>query len=84
MALKILPATDVRNRLSSILTDLRKEGTPCFLTRNGRAVAALLSMEAYEHLMSELEDRLDESDDALAHEVEATRRECRAGKTTRL
>ena len=84
MAIKILPASDVRNHFSSVLNDLRKDATPCFVTKSGRAVAALLSMEAYEQLMSDLEDRLDESDELLARDVEEARRQFRAGKSKRL
>ncbi len=84
MSIKILPASALRNRLSSVLAELCKEPTPCYVTKNGRAVAALMSMETYERLMSELEDRLDETDSALAEEVAESRRQFRAGKTKRL
>ena len=84
MSIKILPASDLRSRLSSVLSDLCKEPTPCYVTKKGRAVAALMSMETYERLMSELEDRLDETDSALAEEVAESRRQFKAGKAKRL
>ena len=81
MTIKILPASEVRNRLAHVLSDLRKEGQTCFVTKNGRAVAALVSMEVYEQLMSDLEDRADEMDQTLAREVEESRRQFRRGKS---
>lgn len=84
MTIKILPASDLRSRLASVLTDLCKEPTPCYVTKKGRAVAALMSMETYERLMSDLEDRLDETDSTLAEEVAESRRQFRSGKTKRL
>ena len=84
MTINILPASEVRNRFSAVLSNLRKEEAPCFVTKNGRAVAALLSMEAYEQLMSDLEDRLDETDDALMQHISEARRQYGAGKSRTL
>ena len=84
MSIRILPASEVRNGMATVLRDLRKEGAPCFVTKNGRAVAALMSMELYERLMSDLEDRLDETDEGLADEVRESRRQHRAGNSKRL
>lgn len=80
MALRILPISAVRSQLAVVLKEIRQAGQPCFLTKNGRAVAALLPIETYEHLMSELEDRLDETDPLLAKEIRSARREHRTGK----
>ena len=81
MSVKILPATDVRNHLAEVLSTLSKEGVPCFVTKNGRAVAALLPMEVYDQLMSDLEDRLDERDGTLADEVRESRQQFRNRKS---
>ena len=84
MTIKILPASDVRSHFANVLKSLHKEHGPCFVTKSGRAVAALLSMELYEQLMSDLEDRLDETDVELVQEVAEARREYRAGRSTPL
>lgn len=51
----ILPITDFRTQLSSILKRLEERNTPVILTHNGRATAVLLSVEAYESMASDLE-----------------------------
>jgi prevent-host-death family protein len=80
MNIKILPTSDVRNHMSSILDELQKKHSALFITRNGRAVATLLPIELYDQLMSELEDRLDENDPELAKDIEEARKEHKAGK----
>ena len=82
MTIKILPISDVRSHFAEVLSHLEKDNAACFVTKNGRSVAALLSMERYEQLMSDLEDRLDETDETLARDVEQARKEFRAGQTT--
>jgi prevent-host-death family protein len=81
MSISILPASEVRSQWATILKDLGKEQRTCFVTKNGRAVAALLSMESYERLMSDLEDRLDETDETLSSEVAQARQQLKAGRT---
>jgi len=51
----ILPITAFRTQLASILKRLEERKSPVILTHNGRATAVLLSVEAYEGLMSDLE-----------------------------
>lgn len=51
----ILPITAFRTQLASILKRLGERKHPIILTHNGRATAVLLSIEAYEELMSDLE-----------------------------
>lgn len=82
MVMNILPASEVRGRFAALLRELQKAGRPCFITKNGRAVAALMPMVAYEQLMSDLEDRLDERDETLAAEIGQARREFRQGRYT--
>lgn len=82
MTVKILPVSNVRNHLADVLRSIEKDDAACFMTRNGRAVAALLTMERYERLMSDLEDRLDEQDETLARDVAQARREFRTGRTS--
>lgn len=80
----MLPASEVRSRFSSVIGELRRGGGACYITRNGKAVAAVISVEALEGLLSDLEDRLDERDRALSREVAEARRQCRRGKSTSL
>jgi len=84
MATYILPASELRSKMAQVLASLRRDGSPCFVTRSGRAVAALLPIDLYDRLMSAVEDRLDEEDAQLAAEVREARREYKAGKTVRL
>lgn len=51
----ILPITAFRTQLAKILKRLEERKTPVILTHNGRATAVLLSVEAYEDLISDLE-----------------------------
>ncbi|MBI5242608.1 MAG: type II toxin-antitoxin system prevent-host-death family antitoxin [Elusimicrobia bacterium] len=70
--------------MAKILAMLKKDGAPCFVTKSGRAVAALLPIELYDELISSLEDRLDEEDVRLAGEVRDARKEYKARKTVSL
>jgi len=84
MRTQIMSASELRSRLADVLAAIRAEGSACFVTKNGRATAALLPIELYDELISLLEDRLDERDPALAEEVREARREYKAGKTASL
>ncbi len=70
--------------MAQVLAQIREDHSPCFITRSGKAVAALLPIALYDELMGALEDRLDEADPKLASEVKEARREYRAGKTVPL
>lgn len=84
MTYKIMPASEIRSHFAEILNGLRKESRPCFVTKSGHAVAAILSMEAYEELLSELEDRQDETDPELVHAVDEARHQFKAGQSRTL
>ena len=84
MTTQILPASELRSKMAHILANLHREGSACFVTKNGKAVAALLPIELYDELISALEDRLDEADVNLAAQVNEARREYRAGKAVSL
>lgn len=51
----ILPITAFRTQLASILKRLEGHKTPVVLTHNGRAAAVLLSVDAYEEMVENLE-----------------------------
>ncbi|HCG98601.1 MAG TPA: type II toxin-antitoxin system prevent-host-death family antitoxin [Actinobacteria bacterium] len=56
MAIKILPASEVRGQLSSILKRLAEDKAPVYITQYGRAKAVLMDIERYDALMQLLED----------------------------
>lgn len=82
MTPKIIPATEFRGNMAKELHDLKKTGLPCLLTRNGRPVAAVLSIEQFEKLMSMAEDYLDEHDEELARDIKAAEKEIERGEYT--
>ncbi|MFA6317318.1 MAG: type II toxin-antitoxin system Phd/YefM family antitoxin [Elusimicrobiota bacterium] len=84
MSTHILPASELRSRMAEVLASIKKDGAACFVTKNGRAVAALLPIELYDELVSALEDRLDEEDSGLVAEVREARKEYKAGKAVPL
>jgi PHD/YefM family antitoxin component YafN of YafNO toxin-antitoxin module len=69
VAVTILPASEVRDRMAAVLKQLSETGQPVFITRYSRAEAVLLSMERYGTMMDLLEDREDELDSALGRRV---------------
>ncbi len=46
----ILPVSEVRDKLASLVKRIRKEGKNLVLTKNGRAAAVMISPEALETL----------------------------------
>lgn len=56
MAIKILPASEVRGQLSSILKRLAEDKAPIYITQYGQAKAVLMDVERYDALMQLLED----------------------------
>lgn len=84
MAIKVLPTSAVRGSLPQILADLARDGGPCILTRNGRAVGALLSIDAYNQVLDDLEDRMDERDPQLIREVREAERQMKRGLGKRI
>lgn len=84
MKTQIMPASEFRTHLAQVLTTIREEESPCFITKGGKAVAALVPIGLYDQLISALEDRLDETDSALASEVREARHEYKAGETVPL
>lgn len=56
MAVKIMPVTDLRQKITSVLKELGESGRPLYITQYGRPKAVLLSYQGYEALIRELED----------------------------
>jgi prevent-host-death family protein len=51
----IIPITDLRQDATSIVKRVTASGEPLVITQRGRAVAVMVSMEAYKHSQHELE-----------------------------
>ena len=83
MALKIIPASEVRSRLATVLNDVERDGEPCFITQHGRSKAVLMSMDRYQAMMDIMEDREDEEDSELAARIAEARRDYKAVKGVR-
>ncbi len=69
MAIVILPTSEVRDKMASVLKQLSETGEPVFITRYSKAEAVLLSMARYNAMMDLLEDREDELDTALGQRL---------------
>ena len=55
MQIKILPSSQVRDKMASIIQEMRRDGSPYFVTQYGKAAAVLMSIDQYNELMSKLE-----------------------------
>jgi len=73
MGVTILPTSEVRDKIASILKRLRETGEPVFITRYSKAEAVLLPVERYNAMMDLLEDREDELDTALGRRIQEER-----------
>lgn len=51
----IVPLTDFRNNLAKIMQRIRERKSPVLLTQSGRAAAVIMSIEAYQELISNYE-----------------------------
>jgi len=80
MAIKIIPSTEVRDHMASVIKQISKEGDACFITQYGKAEAVMISVDRFNELMSLLEDVLDEKDELLALRVEEARSNYKKGK----
>ena len=69
MAITILPTTEVRDKIASVLNKLSETGEPVFITRYSKAEAVLLPIDRYNAMMDLLEDQEDELDSALGRRL---------------
>ncbi len=56
-----LAATEVKNRFGRVLRQVTKSGDPIIIERDGKPVAVLLSIDAYESLQKRDSIRVDET-----------------------
>lgn len=61
----ILPTSEVRDKMASVLKRLSETGVPVFITRYNKAEAVLVPIARYNAMMDLLEDREHELDTAL-------------------
>ena len=54
--IKILPSSEVRDRMSSVIKELQQNGSPCYVTQYGKAAAVLLSVTQYNELLAKLNE----------------------------
>ncbi|MEW6040170.1 MAG: type II toxin-antitoxin system Phd/YefM family antitoxin [Elusimicrobiota bacterium] len=80
MSIEIISETEARNKMAKVIQLVRDRGDTLFITKNGRAVATLISAEKYNYIMSELEDKLDENDEKLAKEINEARKQYKKGE----
>ncbi len=73
MAVTILPTSEVRDKIASVLKRLAETGEPVFITRYSKAEAVLLPIDRYNAMMDLLEDREDELDTALGRRIQEER-----------
>jgi prevent-host-death family protein len=69
MSVIIVPTSEVRDKIASVLKELSETGEPVFITRYSKAAAVLVSIDRYNAMMDLLEDREDELDKALGRRV---------------
>ena len=67
--MKEIAARDAKNRFDQLLDGVQR--APVRVTRNGRGIAVMLSVEQYERLRGVAWDRLSSAMDAMAKEAEA-------------
>ena len=62
--MNILPSSEVRDKMSSILQAVEATGEPVYVTQYGKPKAVLVNYELYNQLMQEIED-LEDIRDAI-------------------
>ncbi|MBQ7158403.1 MAG: type II toxin-antitoxin system Phd/YefM family antitoxin [Treponema sp.] len=60
--IQIRPVSDLRNKFSEIENIVAATKDPVFLTKNGYGVMVVMSIDMYESLTENIENRLDEAD----------------------
>jgi PHD/YefM family antitoxin component YafN of YafNO toxin-antitoxin module len=80
MTIKILPTSEVRDKMASVIKQLKETGEPIFITRYSKAEAVLLPISYYNTMMSLLEDREDEIDSVLGQRIAEARQDYAEGE----
>lgn len=60
--MNIRPVSDLRNKFPEVEAEVVESGQPVFLTKNGYGTMVLMSIDQYEGISKNIEQRLDEAD----------------------
>ena len=60
--IQIRPVSDLRNKFTEIEEIVTSTQVPVFLTKNGYGSMVVMSIQAYENVMNNIETKLDEAD----------------------
>lgn len=73
MVVITVTASEVEQRISAVLDQVKSSGEPLFIVREGRAEAVVLGVEQYIAMMDLLEDLEDERDAELGRAIAEAR-----------
>ena len=80
MSATVLSASEVRSKITAVLTRLQKTKKPVFITRRGKPEAVLLPIERYNAMIDLLKDREDELDTGQERRTREERQSYAAGE----
>ena len=60
--IQIRPISDIRNKFTEIEEIVTSTQVPVFLTKNGYGSMVVMSIQAYENMINNIETKLDEAD----------------------
>ena len=60
--IQIRPISDLRNKFTEIEEFVTSTQSPVFLTKNGYGSMVVMSIQAYENMINNIETKLDEAD----------------------
>ena len=60
--IQIRPVSDLRNKFTEIEEIVTSTQVPVFLTKNGYGSMVVMSIQAYENMINNIETKLDEAD----------------------
>jgi prevent-host-death family protein len=56
MVARIITVTELKTRLGSLISELKQQGMPIYITQHGKPMAVFASYEEYEALLQRIED----------------------------
>ena len=80
MSANVFSTSEVRSKITAILTRLQKTKKPVFITRRGKTEAVLLPIDRYNAMLDLLEVREDELDTNLGRRTQEERQAYSAGE----
>lgn len=67
--MNIRPVSDLRNKFPEVEAEVVESGQPVFLTKNGYGTMVLMSIDQYEGISKNIEQRLDEVVDRVRERI---------------